>query len=73
MKGLDDDQVDMLKRDIVECLQRHCSEEAEEIDGLIYDLYQDLRNCLSQYNDTLRGRCSVCLEPFCESATELET
>ena len=36
-------------------------------------LYQDLRDCLSQYNDTCRGRCSVCLEPFCESEADLES
>lgn len=35
-------------------------------------MYEDLRECLSRYNDTLRGRCSVCLEPFCENAADLE-
>jgi len=45
----------------------------DEIDGLLYEMYEDLRECVSQYNDTLRGRCSVCLEPFCESEADLET
>ena len=36
-------------------------------------MYQDMRECVSSYNDTLRGRCSVCLEPFCESEADLQT
>ena len=65
----------MLKRDIIECLQRNCNDEKDpsEIDGLFYMLYQELRDCMTQYNDTLRGRCAVCLEPFAESEAELET
>lgn len=62
----------MLKRDIEDCLQRLCNEDAE-IDGLLYQMYSELRDCISLYNDTLRGRCSVCLEPFCESEADLET
>ena len=63
----------MLKCDIVEGLKRHCNEETDQVDGLLYNLYQDLRDSLSQYNDTLRGRCSICLEPFCNSEAELKT
>ena len=74
-KGLDDDQIDMLKRDIIECLLNHCNDEKEasEIDGLLFELYEGLRECISQYNDTLRGRCSVCLEPFAKCEADLET
>ena len=43
------------------------------MDGLLYNMYQDLRNCLSQYNDTCRGRCSVCLESFCVNEADMET
>lgn len=65
----------MLKRDIVDRLREHCNEEKDitDIDGLLYMIYQDLRDYLTKYNDTLRGRCSVCLEPFCESEADLET
>ena len=74
-KGLDDDQIDMLKRDIIECLQRNCNDDKDpsEIDGMFYMLYQDLRDAMTKYNDTLIGRCAVCLEPFCENEADLET
>ena len=48
-KGLDDDQIDMLKRDIINCLLKHCNDEKEasEIDGLLYEMYEDLREFVS--------------------------
>ena len=65
----------MLKHDIVNCLREHCNEEKEvsDIEGSLYMIYESLRDCLTKYNDTLRGRCSVCLEPFCENEADLET
>ena len=36
-------------------------------------MYEGLRECVSKYNDTVRGRCSVCLEPFAQTEEELET
>lgn len=44
-----------------------------DIEGSLYMIYESLRDCLTKYNDTLRGRCSVCLEPFCENEADLET
>ncbi len=43
------------------------------LDGLIFQIYQDLRTCLTTYNDSLVGRCSVCLEPFCKDEAEMES
>lgn len=63
-KGIDDDQMDELKQEIRNRLANLCNEETEEIDGLLYSIYEELREILSTYNDTLRGRCSICLEPF---------
>ena len=36
-------------------------------------MYEQMREILSQHNDSLRGRCSVCLENFCEDEEKLET
>jgi hypothetical protein len=41
------------------------------MDGLLYNMYEECREILSMYNDTLRGRCSICLEPFAKSEEEL--
>lgn len=38
----------------------------EEDEGFFYNMHESLREILSSYNDTLKGRCSVCLEHFCE-------
>lgn len=35
--------------------------------GFIYDLYEKARDILTEYNDTVAGRCAVCLENFCEN------
>ena len=35
-------------------------------EGFIYNLHEKAREILSEYNDTLKGRCAICLEPFCE-------
>ena len=39
----------------------------------MYDMHEIFCEILSRYNDTLRGRCAVCLELFCENEQELET
>ena len=39
-----------------------CNEEAE--DGVIFQLHEELRTILSDYNDSCKGRCSICLENF---------
>ena len=51
-------------------MERNFNEETEEPDGLLYTTFEELREVLSTYNDTLRGRCSVCLEQFADSEEE---
>jgi len=31
---------------------------------MLYDAYEQIRDILTEYNDTLRGRCAICLEDF---------
>lgn len=70
-KGLDDDQLDELRKQIRDCLAEHCHEQQEE-EQLIYIIYEDFRTILSRQNDSLHGRCSICLEKFCEDEAMLE-
>jgi len=35
-------------------------------DPILYNLHEDLREVVSKYNDSVRGRCWICLEDFCE-------
>ena len=49
-----------------------CNDEVEEIDGLLYNIYEELREIISGYNDTLKGRCPVCLDAFAQDEQELE-
>ena len=70
VKGLDDDQIDDIKKDIQKCLHEHCNEEIEEDEQQVYNMYMALQEIVSNYNDNLRGRCSVCLERFCETDEE---
>lgn len=36
--------------------------ENDDADGYIYDMHEKLREILTIYNDSLIGRCSICLE-----------
>ena len=62
-----------LNKDLVELLKEQCNEEKEEDEkgGLLFTIFEELRELLSKYNDTLRGSCSVCLEPFAEDENDL--
>jgi hypothetical protein len=40
--------------------------EMEDENGIIYDMHEKLREILSVYNNTVAGRCSICLEDFCQ-------
>lgn len=31
---------------------------------MLYESYELIRDILTEYNDTLRGRCAICLEDF---------
>ncbi len=39
-------------------------QENDDDNGLVYDVHEKIREILTQYNDTLRGRCAVCLENY---------
>lgn len=39
--------------------------------GYVYEMHEKFREILSEYNDTLIGRCSICLEDFCEDQSKL--
>ena len=72
-KGIEDDQLEEIQVEFKNGLANHCNEEVEEIDGVLYNIWEDLREIISGYNDTLRGRCSVCLDPFAKNEEELES
>lgn len=36
--------------------------ENEDEGGILYDLHEKMREVVSTYNDTIKGRCAVCLE-----------
>ena len=38
--------------------------ENEDDTGYLYDFHEKARDILGIYNDTIRGRCAVCLENF---------
>jgi len=38
-KGLDDDQLDELRKQIEQCLKEHCNEQQEE-EQVIYNIYE---------------------------------
>jgi hypothetical protein len=40
--------------------------EYSEEQGLLNDGHESIREILTEYNDTLRGRCAICLENFKE-------
>ena len=41
--------------------------EMEDDSGLLYELFEQMKNIVTSYNDTVKGRCAVCLEQFCEN------
>jgi hypothetical protein len=65
-KGLDEDQINSIRPRIAAELQVHFNEEAEEGTGLVFNLHDGLREILSEYNDTVKGRCQICLDDFIE-------
>ena len=46
--------------------------ENEDDSGFLYDLHEKMREIVSTYNDTMKGRCAVCLESFCPEGEEQE-
>jgi len=37
-------------------------QENEDDSGLLFDLHEKMREIVTEYNDTVKGRCAVCLE-----------
>ena len=52
-------------------MKNNCNEDVE-MDGIVFNVFEELREILSKYNDTLMGRCAICLEPFARDEAELE-
>lgn len=38
--------------------------EDEDDMGFVYEFYEGISDILTKYNDTCKGRCAICLEPF---------
>jgi hypothetical protein len=35
-------------------------------------MHEKIREILTEYNDTVDGKCAVCLEKFCEDDSKLQ-
>lgn len=64
-KGLDDDQKEMILRDLIAVIKTFYNAEAED-EPILYNLYEELLDCVTTYNDSVKGRCYVCLDQLCE-------
>lgn len=49
-----------------------CQERRDNDDdnGFIYELTEKIREIITSYNDTVKGRCAVCLENFCQNGQD---
>ena len=65
-KGLDDFLYDEIYEKMNDELKQLSMDkkESEDDTGYLYDFHEKARDILSDYNDTIRGRCAVCLENF---------
>jgi hypothetical protein len=36
----------------------------DDSQGFLYDLHEKIREIVTNYNDTVKGRCAVCLYKF---------
>lgn len=34
-------------------------------------MHEKIREILTEYNDTVDGRCAICLEPFCDDESRI--
>jgi hypothetical protein len=53
-----------LKGEITEVLAQHYHAEGEE--AVLYNLHEDLKDLISKYNESVKGRCYICLDQLCE-------
>lgn len=44
--------------------------ENEDDNGILFDLHEKMREIVTSYNDSVKGRCAVCLEEFCKEEQE---
>lgn len=49
--------------EISDILAQHYHPEAEE--AVLYNLHEDLKDLVSKYNESVKGRCYICLEQLC--------
>jgi hypothetical protein len=42
----------------------------QDDNGILYELHEKIREILTSYNDTVKGRCAVCLEEFCQDGND---
>lgn len=54
-----------------EALKESFNDDVEEDEsGLVFNVFEAFREILSEYNDTVKGRCLVCLEDFAKEGEE---
>ena len=46
-------------------MKDHFNPEVEDSCGVFYNLHEALREIVSSFNDTVRGKYYICLEDFC--------
>lgn len=44
--------------------------ENQDETGILYELNEKIREIMTSYNDTVKGRCAVCLEQFCQQGND---
>ena len=44
-------------------MKEHYHDEAEE--QVLYNLYENLTELIGKYNDSVEGRCYICLDELC--------
>lgn len=66
IKGVDDDQKEQIDNKITKYMKELINErrDMEDDSGFLYQLYENISEILTKFNDTCRGRCAVCLELF---------
>lgn len=60
-KGLDDDQKEMMQKEIENVLAKHYFE-GQEDDIILYNLYEDLIELVTTFNNSVKGRCYICFD-----------
>jgi len=71
-KGLDAEQLKEIIDQVNHEMKGMCQERKDNQDdnGILYELTEKIREILTSYNDTVKGRCAVCLEDFCSEGQD---